>query len=236
VRTTLVFIALPDVNHPQFIFYRNPGADLMIRPDDVDKNLFKSICAFHFGSLSLVDEPARSATQEALKLAHEVNAFVSYDVNYRPNLWKSPDEAIKRAREMLPMINLIKVNEVELKMLSESNQIENACSELLAAGPELIVVTMGEQGSYFSFRNGTGFVPAFHVNTVDATGCGDAFIAGLLHRMINSMNWRSMLNKERMIEILTYANAVGALTSMKMGVIPSLPFAKEVDDFLEAHS
>lgn len=104
---------------------------------------------------------------------------------------------------------------------------------LLAQGPELVVVTLGPDGSYFQIAEGGGFVPPFSVETVDAVGCGDAFIAAVLIQLTSSGDWRAHLSVERLADILRYGNAVGALTATKQGVIPALPTAGEVRAFLD---
>jgi fructokinase len=231
-RTTLAFIAMPDPNHAEFIFYRNPGADLQLKPEDIIPELFTGLKAFHCGSVSLVGEPARSATLEGIRLAHRAGALVSFDVNYRPSLWPSREDALTCIRQVAPQADLLKVNEVELKLLAGTDHLEAASRSLLELGPQLVVVTLGEQGSYFRTRDAVGFVPPFRVDTVDAVGCGDAFIAGLLSRLASQPDWHSLLNAADLHQALRYANAVGALTATKLGVIPALPTAAEVETFL----
>ncbi len=235
-RTTLAFIAKPDENTSEYVFYRNPGADLMLRGDELDQTLLKGTRAFHFGSLSLTSDPIRATTYQAVQIAKAAGALISFDVNYRPNLWSSPEEALKQIRGMLPQVNLLKVNEVELELLTKPagkpGSPEDACQALIAEGPELVVVTLGTQGSYFYFAGGHGMAPAFQVQAVDATGCGDAFVAGLLSRLVEGQGWRSHLNVSSLAEILRYANAVGALTATQLGVIPALPSAAQVATFL----
>jgi fructokinase len=231
-RTTLAFIAKPDENTSEYVFYRNPGADLMLRPDELERSLLEGTRALHFGSLSLTGEPIRSATYQAVKLAADAGALISFDVNYRPNLWSSPAEALKQIRTMLPNANLLKVNEIELELLAGHSHLETACAALIAGGPELVVVTLGAQGSYFYCARGHGMLPAFKVQALDATGCGDAFIAGLLSQLVEGENWRSNVYPDQLMEILRYANAVGALTATQVGVIPALPNARQVAAFL----
>jgi len=236
-RTTLAFIAKPDENTAEFIFYRNPGADLRLEIKELDTKLLAQVRALHIGSLSLTDEPALSTTLEAIHYALRGSAFISFDVNYRPSLWSTPEEAIRRIETVLPLANLLKVNETELRLLSR-NEIKDetnplaACQILLEKGPELIAVTLGQKGSYFCTRTTHGFVPAFQVDTVDAVGCGDAFVAGLLVRMVQSSDWRERLTLEMLREDFRYANAVGAITAMAQGVIPALPTADRVQEFL----
>lgn len=242
-RTTMAIIAMPDENTAEFVFYRNPGADMRLRVDELDRALLSEARAFHFGSLSLTDEPARSATREAARVAREAGALVSYDVNYRPSLWRDPEEAIQQAMAMLAHVDLLKVNEGELALLSgqevdpaDANQIGTAAQALLEQGPELCVVTLGPNGSTFQVAEGGEYIPPFEVETVDAVGCGDAFVAGLLTQLVGGEgSWRDRLSVAQLREFLRYANAVGALTALTQGVIPALPTAAQVSEFLSQH-
>lgn len=243
-RTTMAFIAMPDENTAEFVFYRNPGADTRLRPDELDTDLLRSARAFHFGSLSLTDEPTRSATTKAIRIAEEAGALISYDVNYRPSLWKDPRDAIRAAQDMLLRVNLLKVNETELMLLnarqamgpSGQDMLEELSGALLEKGPDAVVVTLGAGGSYFRTRAGGGSVPPFTVKTVDAVGCGDSFIAALLTQLVvHHDNWREALSVEHMRRALRYANAAGALTATRQGVIPALPTAAQVAEFLSRH-
>jgi fructokinase len=230
-RTTMNIMAKPDVNSTVCLFYRNPGADTLLHPDELDRGLLQETRAFHFGSLSLTDEPSRSATLEAICVARQAGALISFDVNYRPTLWKGPAEARERVMGVVPQVNLLKVNEEELALLTGEEDLESA-RLLLNQGPALCVVTLGPRGSYFCAAEGSEYVPAFEVETVDATGCGDAFIAGLLCRLVLGGNWRERLTSAQLRQSLRYANAVGALTALTQGVIPALPTAQQVDEFL----
>lgn len=230
-RTPLAFIAMPDVNSYEILFYRNPGADMRLRPDELDRQLLKATRAFHFGSISLIHEPSRSATLEAVRIARQAGALISFDVNYRPDLW-TRDQARKTVIETIPLVDMLKINEVELELLSADGDLDSRAEKLLDLGTAVCIVTFGPNGSYFRVSDGGGHVPPFTVETVDATGCGDAFIAGLLCELVLNGDWRSRLSLERLTEAVRYANAVGALTARKVGVIPALPRRKQVDAFL----
>ena len=208
-RTTLAFIAMPDPNHPEYAFYRNPGADLQLAPADLAPAQFSALHAFHFGSVSLSGEPARSATLEGIRLAHLAGALVSFDVNFRPALWADADKALAVINQVIPQADLLKVNEVELELLAGSEELEPAAKSLLERGPALVVVTLGATGSFFCAADGCGFVPAFQ-------------------------DWRQHLDGDTLHSVLRYANAVGALTATRLGVIPALPTAAEVDQFLQS--
>jgi fructokinase len=103
-------------------------------------------------------------------------------------------------------------------------------------GPKLCIITLGQKGSYYQSRDGGGFIPAYPVETVDATGCGDAFIAGLLTRLVKDGKRLDDLSSSRLDSALRYANAVGALTAQTLGVIPALPRAQQVEEFMQAHA
>jgi fructokinase len=239
-RTGLAFIAMPDENNYDILFYRNPGADMRLRADELDEALLRSAQAFHCGSISLIQEPSRSATLRAVEIARQAGALISLDMNYRPDLW-SRDEARARVLEALPLVDLLKINEIETEILGGTSDMDHFSQALLQMGPALCVITLGPNGSFFRVAEGGGHVPAFRVDTVDATGCGDAFIAALLCQLIApsltregsaQVHWRDQLTVPRMREILRYANAAGALTSLMQGVIPALPYHERVTAFL----
>ncbi len=242
-RTTMAIIAKPDEYSAEFVFYRNPGADTRLRPDELDEELLRNTKAFHFGSLSLTDEPCRSATYRAIEIAREAGALISYDVNYRPSLWRDPREALAAAHDLLPRVGLLKVNETELLLLNrraaderlDPERLSELAGALLERGPQAIVVTLGAHGSYFRIMGGGDLLPPFEVQTVDAVGCGDSFIAALLTRLVlDHASWRSALTVEHMRTAVRYANAAGALTATRQGAIPALPTAAQVSQFLQA--
>jgi sugar/nucleoside kinase (ribokinase family) len=232
-RTTMAFIAMPDKHTAEFVFYRNPGADMMLQVEELDQELLQNTKGFHFGSISLIAEPSRSATKAAVDMARAEGALISFDVNYRPSLWTNSDKATRLIKEMIPFANVLKVNETELEILSGSDDLAAGSQDLFELGPDLIVITLGADGSCFRSAGGFDCVPPFRVQTVDSVGCGDAFTAGLLSRLVSTDTWHEQLEKELLRLHLRYANAVGALTARKKGVIPALPSAWEVEVFLQ---
>lgn len=230
-RTTLNFLAQPDVDTYECLFYRNPGADTCLQPGELDRDLLANTRAFHFDSLCLTDEPSRSAALEAAAQARAGGALVSFDVNYRAPLW-GPEAARVQIARALPLADLLKLNEAELELLGGNRSIPQAVAGWLASGPSLVVVTRGPAGSQVFTAQGMRHVPAFRVATRDATGCGDAFVAGLLTRLLAADDWRAQLELDTLAGHLRFANAVGALTALQQGVIPALPSRAAVDDFL----
>lgn len=246
-RTTMAFIAMPTPHHGEFIFYRNPGADMLLRPDELDEEMLRATSALHIGSISLIAEPSRSATLRAVELAREGGALISFDVNYRPSLWPEPDRAVDTITAMLPHAHLVKVNQDELHLLTGSDDPVVGSQAILDHGPRTCLVTQGAKGSFMRVGEEVAFVPAFQVQTVDAIGCGDAFMAGVLTCLVtqpspadmpgrNAGGWSDRLNWLALRRSLRYGSAVGALTAQKQGVIPALPAAAEVAAFLEAHT
>jgi fructokinase len=239
-RTTMAVIAMPDENSAEFVFYRNPGADQRLKTDELPVELLENTKAFHFNSVSQTDEPSRGATIAAARIARQAGALISYDVNFRPALWRDPDEALIQVENTFELVDVLKVNEIELALLagleevgpSNLDELGRAARSVLERGPKLVVVTLGKEGSYFQAQEAGGYVPAFKVDSIDAVGCGDAFTAGMLSKLISIQDWQHQLTESVLREIFIFANAVGALTSLKRGVIPALPNMSEVEEFL----
>jgi fructokinase len=233
-RTTMAIIAMPDKHSAEFVFYRNPGADLCLRADELDEALLAETKILHCGSLSLVAEPARSAQFQAVDLARENGAIISFDVNYRPSLWPDPETALEQIWKMTAVTDLLKLSENELALLTGSSDPQAECDRLLREGIKLVAVTLGAQGSFYCCQAVSGFVPAFSVDTVDSIGCGDAFIASLLVKFSELLDFQMAFNKNYLDDVFTYANAAGAITALSQGVIPALPDATQVENFIQA--
>ena len=229
-RTALAFVALPMPDDPQFTFYRNPSADMLLRPEELDPAYLRDTQVFHFGSITLISEPSRSATLRAVELAKEGQAFISFDPNYRPALW-SPEEARRQILEALPLCDLLKLNEAEVELLSGVSDLVEGARALLERGPVVCLVTLGPEGSVYVTPRHSDHVPSFRVKTVDATGCGDGFMAAVLKGVVETGELAA-LGPGDLEDILHYANAVGALTATKKGGIPALPTAGQVNAFL----
>ncbi|MGQ9625573.1 MAG: PfkB family carbohydrate kinase [Anaerolineae bacterium] len=230
-RTALAFFSLPTPNTREFMFYRHPSADMLLRAEELDGDYLRSTRIFHFGSISLISEPSRTATLEAVRLAQEGGALISYDPNLRLNLWPDAEKAREGMWSAVHLADMIKVNEEELEFMTGEEDFSLGSKKLMERGPKLCVVTRGPEGSYYNTGHSEGFVDSFRVETVDATGCGDGFVAGLFVGLLESEPLEE-LKGETMAHILRRANAVGALTSLQKGVIPALPTREQVDAFL----
>lgn len=229
-RTALAFVSLKADGDRDFMFYRHPSADMLFRPDEVNESLIRSSQIFHFGSISLISEPSRSATRQALEIARQAGLLVTYDPNLRLNLWQDEATARQGILSAWDQAQVIKVSREELIFLSGQENLEIGVHSLWHAGLALMVVTDGKAGCWYITASSLGKVAGFEVQAVDATGAGDAFVAGLLKGLIeHPAAWE---DENTLLRICRYSNAVGALTTTQRGAIPALPTAAQVVDFL----
>lgn len=231
--TTLAFVALDAKGVPTYAFYRHPGADLSIRPADIDWSGFDSAAIFHFGSLSLVDNPARETTFACLARAQEREMTVSYDPNYRPALWPDVESARNHMLAPLEHVTILKLSEEELELLSGQSDIEAGCASIAERGPRVIVVTRGNNGMVLWSDGHTSSVSAERVEVVDTTGCGDASVAGFLTYVAESVHQTGSLPpRDELERALTFANQCAAIAATSFGAIPSLPTREAVAHLL----
>ncbi|KAI4324316.1 hypothetical protein L6164_023867 [Bauhinia variegata] len=226
-RTALAFVTLRADGEREFMFYRNPSADMLLKPEELNLELIRSAKVFHYGSISLIVEPCRSAHLKAMEVAKDAGCLLSYDPNLRLPLWPSPEEARLQIKSIWDKADVIKVSDVELEFLTESDKIDDAAAlSLWHPNLKLLLVTLGEHGSRYYTKNFHGSVEAYHVNTVDTTGAGDAFVGALLTKIVDD---QTILEDEaRLREVLKFANGCGAITTIKKGAIPALPTEADV--------
>jgi len=228
-RTGLAFVSLRTDGERDFLFYRSPAADMLLTPEEISPGVMADAAVFHYGSVSLIADPCRSATDCAARLARDTGAIVSYDPNVRLSLWA--DEAVARETILarLGFADLVKVSEEEVGFLTgESHNLAAGAAKLLAAGPSVIVVTLGAEGCRVYTASSSRAVPGLHVDAVDTTGAGDGFMGGLLYELARRGVRASELadafeDASFADEALGFANAVGAVTVTKRGAIPALP-------------
>ncbi|XP_004486913.1 probable fructokinase-4 [Cicer arietinum] len=232
-RTALAFVTLRADGEREFMFYRNPSADMLLKPEELNLELIRSAKVFHYGSISLIVEPCRSAHLKAMEVAKDAGCLLSYDPNLRLPLWSSADEARKQILSIWEKADLIKVSDVELEFLTGSDKIDDASAlSLWHPNLKLLLVTLGENGSRYYTKNFHGSVDAFHVKAVDTTGAGDSFVGALLSKIVDD---QSILEDEpRLREVLKFANACGAITTTKKGAIPALPKEEDVLSLIKA--
>ncbi|XP_010475323.1 PREDICTED: probable fructokinase-3 [Camelina sativa] len=231
-RTALAFVTLRSDGEREFMFYRNPSADMLLRPDELNLELIRSAKVFHYGSISLITEPCRSAHMKAMEVAKEAGALLSYDPNLREPLWPSPEEARTQIMSIWDKADIIKVSDVELEFLTENKTMDDKTAmSLWHPNLKLLLVTLGEKGCTYFTKKFHGTVETFPVDAVDTTGAGDSFVGALLHQIVDD---QSVLEEEvRLRKVLRFANACGAITTTKKGAIPALPSYSEAQCFLK---
>lgn len=228
VFTTLAFVGLSATGERSFSFARKPGADTQLRVSEVDEELLKDTEIFHVGSLSLTDEPARSATLHALEVAKNAGAVISYDPNYRPLLWKSREAAEEQMRAVLPYMDIVKCSDEEMEVLTGKTDPEAAVRHLVDMGIPCAVVTLGADGALVGTREGTRHVPGFTSRAVDTTGAGDSFWGGVLTRMSETGTRPEEMSLDTLAEFARFGNAAASLCVEKRGAIPAMPSREQV--------
>lgn len=222
-RTALAFVTLREDGEREFMFYRNPSADMLLCESELDLDLISKASIFHFGSISLIAEPCRSAHLAAMQAARKSGALLSYDPNVRLPLWASADEARKGILSIWKEADLIKVSEDEVAFLTDGGDPfdDDVVMQLWHPGLKLLLVTEGQDGCKYYTKAFHGRVPGFTVSSIDATGAGDAFVGGMLSQLVSDTSLYE--DEARLREALRFANACGALTTTERGAIPALP-------------
>lgn len=230
--TTLAFVTLDRDGNREFSFSRKPGADTLLRPDEIDPETL-NCRIFHCGSLSLTDEPARSATIKAVESAKKNGAIISFDPNYRAPLWRSEDIAAQQIRSILKYVDVLKVSDEEIGLLSDKNTLKTATDELLSCGMSIVAVTLGADGVFIASRGCSFYSRAFKCRAVDTTGAGDSFCGAFLSGLLDSDKGPEELTQDELERIARAANAAASLCIQKKGAIPAIPYAGQIGELLD---
>ena len=223
IPTTLAFVALAANGERSFSFVRKPGADILLKKEDVDLSIIDDAKIFHFGSLSLTDEPARSATIHAVEYAKSRGKLISYDPNYRAMLWPDVKTAMRYMSLGLEYADIVKMSEEEMELITgvdQSRPMEGA-KKILKTGKQAVFITMGAAGAYYAMPQGSGFAEGYKVDAVDTTGCGDAFTGAVLYMLCHKPDAAPE-------ELVRFGNASGALCATKFGGMPAMATLPEL--------
>ncbi|XP_057816835.1 probable fructokinase-5 isoform X2 [Cryptomeria japonica] len=234
-RTALAFVTLRSDGEREFMFYRNPSADMLLTEAELDKDLIQQARIFHYGSISLITEPCRTAHLAAMKMAKEAGALLSYDPNVRLPLWPSAADAREAIFSIWDEADVIKVSDDEVAFLTDGGdyQKDEVIETLLRPGVKLLLVTEGEKGCRYYTKDFRGKINGFAVNTVDTTGAGDAYVGAFLTELVKDF---SLLEDEkRLRDALLFANGAGAIATTEKGAIPALPDKAAVLALLNSH-
>ena len=233
VHTTLAFVQTAADGDRDFSFYRNPGADMMLKKEEVDEDLIRGAKIFHFGTLSSPHEGVREATRYAIDVAKEAGCIVSFDPNLRPPLWKSLDEAKAEIEYGLSKCDILKISDNEVEFLFGTTDYTKAVEKILKNYQiPLILVSMGKQGSRAYYKDLRVEVPGFvQEHTIETTGAGDTFCANSLNYILE--HGMEELTEENLKELLTFANAAASLITTRKGALRVMPTREEIKNFIQ---
>ena len=223
VFTTLAFVTLDSTGNREFSFARKPGADTCLSAGEVDYSLIDEARVFHFGTLSLTAEPARTATQQAVARAKKSGKPVSFDPNLRKPLWDSEQAAREQIEWGLHQSDIVKISDEEVEFLWGIAPEAGAQKLLQEYGARLVYVTLGPKGCHFANRNGCGAVssPA-GIRVVDTTGAGDIFRGSAMSRFLKLNKAPEDLSVEEMRAITRFACCAASLSTQTHGGITSV--------------
>ncbi len=227
--TTMAVVSVDGTGERSFRFLR--GADRDICPEEVDEDAVLRTKILHFGSVSLTAGMSRSATIFAARTAHKNGGLVSYDPNYRPALWANQAEAAEWMTIPLPLVDIIKLAEEELPLLTGTADLEEGTGILEGRGLSLILVTLGSQGVFCRWRGETWKQPGISVKVADTNGAGDTFLGAVLSRLCaRGEKLLEGLTQAELKDILAFSNRAAALTCSRSGAIPAMPTLEELLD------
>ncbi|MBQ3418329.1 MAG: carbohydrate kinase [Ruminococcus sp.] len=228
--TTLAVVSLQESGERSFAFYRKGFADTLLSEEEIHDEQLKDTRFLHFGSVSLTDEPARSATLSAAKRAKAFGATVSYDPNFRESLWDDRDTAIAMMKEPLELVDILKISDEELPLLTGTDDSEEGTKILFEKyNIPLILLTLGAKGAYYRFGDTTGLCEGFKVKVADTNGAGDTFLGAFLSSMAKRGKYHpSELTEDEIRDLVTFANKAASFTTSRSGAIPAMPTPDEV--------
>ena len=223
VFTTLAFVTFDDAGDRSFSFARKPGADTRLSWEEVDKSLIDEAKVFHFGTLSLTDDPVRTTTQRCVAYAKEQGKLITCDPNLRKPLWRSEEEAKEQILWSLQQADVIKISDDEVDFLWSCTPEEGANKLLKEFGVSLAMVTLGPKGCLLKTKNAVCQVTSPKVTPVDTTGAGDIFGGSAVYRLLELNKPIEELTAEDLRFIGAYASTAASLSTEAPGGIPSIP-------------
>ena len=222
VFTTLAFVTFDETGDRSFSFARKPGADTQLKWEEVDKALIDEAKVFHFGTLSLTDEPARTATQQTIAYAKAQGKLITCDPNLRKPLWKSEDAAREQILWSLNQADVVKISDEEVEFLWNCTPVEGAEKLLNNFGVSLAMVTLGPKGCLMKTKNAACSSPGPKVSPIDTTGAGDIFGGSALSCLLDLNKSIDRLTEEDLRHIGSFAVTAASLSTEHMGGIPSI--------------
>lgn len=232
VHTTLAMVHTLEDGDREFSFYRNPGADMMLKREEIQPDILKNARIFHFGSLSMTHEPVREATKYAVSTAAKYGAMISFDPNLRPPLWNSMDEAREQVNYGLSKCQILKISDNEIQWLTGEEDYDRGVEKIRSQYDiPLILVSMGKCGSKAYYEDLIVEAPPYLMqDTIETTGAGDTFCACVLHYVL--LHGLGGLTKSNIAEMLNFANGAAALVTTRKGALKVMPERAEIEKLI----
>lgn len=233
VRTTLAFVeTFPDGDR-DFSFYRNPGADMMLREEEVNEDILRDTKIFHFGTLSMTHEEVRRATKKAIETAKAAGAVLSFDPNLREPLWNSLEEAKEQTAYGLSKCDFLKISDNEIRWFTGEEDFDAGIRRLREQyNIPLIVLSMGKDGSRAYYKDlRVEAAPFLQEHTIETTGAGDTFGACCLHYVLQC--GLDGFDEDSLREMLVFANAAASIITTRKGALRVMPTMNEVQELIK---
>ncbi|KYG27631.1 aminoimidazole riboside kinase [Alkalihalobacillus trypoxylicola] len=231
-KTGLVLVTNDEEGERSFEFFVEPSADQLLSIEDYDETIFERYKILHIGSITMIRQPSKQATEAAVRKAKDQGLIISYDPNLRLNLWRDEEQAKESIMSLLPLVDFLKVSEEELFFLTGKSEINEGIQQLQNYQIPFIVVTLGANGCYVCQGPNIKHIPARKVLAVDTTGAGDAFVSGMLYSLEKSKDKIEELSIEEMVKMAELASISGALAASKKGAMTALPTIEEIHPYL----
>lgn len=234
VNTTLAFVHTVEDGDRSFSFYRNPGADMMLRADEVNSELIENSKIFHFGTLSMTHQGVREATIKALEVAKKSGCIISFDPNIREPLWDNMENARTQVKKGLEYCNILKISDNEIQWLTGEEDYSDGVQKIREKYDiDLILVSMGKEGSR-AYYNGMVVEanPFLTKDTIETTGAGDTFTGCILHYILNK--GLDNLDTYNLREMLNFANAAASIITTRKGALCVMPTKEEIEELLHS--
>lgn len=226
--TTMAVVSVDASGERDFSFYRGANADVMLSSEDIPDAALEGAKIVHFGSVSLTADPSRSATLDAVRRAKAMGKTITYDPNYRANLWPDQDTAVAQMKAPLDLVDILKVSDEELPLLTGTTDCEAGTAQLAAHGIGLIFVTLGPDGVFYRMGDKTGHVAGVPCKVGDTNGAGDTFFGAALSKLCKED--LPALTVEKLEGILAFANKAASITTSRHGAIPAMPTLAEMGE------
>lgn len=227
-RTTLAFVETLPGGDRDFSFYRNPGADMLLREEELREDIIGEAKIFHFGTLSMTHTEVRRATRRAVDMARKSGALLSFDPNLRPPLWNSLEDAKEQTAYGFSQCDILKISDNEIRWFTGEEDFDAGIRKIKNSYDiPLIMLSMGSAGSRVYYRDlRVEEAPFLQASTVETTGAGDTFGACCLHYVLEY--GLHNLEESQLAEMLRFANAAASIVTTRKGALRVMPEMEEI--------